>query len=218
MFTRIWWLLVVLVLVGVSPSVVGASDDGEMSVTVLGGIGFSSVGNQAYLHSHGSVLVDQGEYRACYGVIRLPRMKERYIYLMLFKNDPGMAAGDTQEIAAREVMDGFMTATKIVRGGKNIEITYHLQLDRAGRYRGESIKLGDTVLDADAPRVYLVDLKEEKVTFQPVKVELPKSIPLLRDGPPDFTGKTQAEWAAAMLSGIKELEEKSEEVRKFLHD
>jgi hypothetical protein len=66
-----------------------------------------------------------------------------------------------------------------------------------------SVKKGD-------PRVYLIDLTQDKVVYRSVMVDLPDDVPNFNDREKKQT------WGPAVLRAIERLKERSPEVGQFL--
>jgi hypothetical protein len=96
-------------------------------------------------------------------------------------------------------------------GDKVIEVAYMYTADeKTHALKSETVKVGGAAIKRNGPRVFLVDLSGEKVTYRPVRVELPKAVPGLDD-----EGKKS--WAATAVRAVEELCKESPEVRIFLN-
>jgi hypothetical protein len=154
----------------------------------------------------GGALVSEpdGNAAACYGFVQVAG-KPRYTYFLLFKVDPAKikaqghsigSKGDLKLVFGPEAGDLPM---ELRLGDKKIEFTYKFQVDRKAGTIRESIKIGGKEYDNDVPRVFLVDLTQEKITYLPVK-----------DATPDPAGGLDE-----AAQSLHRLEEKHAEVKEF---
>jgi hypothetical protein len=194
------------------------ADEKDASSPKLGMIAaFAGAGDTSFGHCNGAVVFEKNRAVGCFGLKKSPKEKEKYLYIILFKNDPGERAGDG--VAAQALAGNTFNKTdvRITRGGKIIETAYRCSLDeKTQAVKDEVLKVGGTeVKDGDA-RVFLVDLAREKIAPRSVKVDLPDEIPTLHDKLPDLDSKEGKAWAATMLQAVEQLKKKSPEVKKFL--
>jgi hypothetical protein len=153
----------------------------------------------------------------CFGIRKAPGEKEKYLYILLFKNAPEEKVGDRIEGRGKETNTGGDVFVRFTRSGKAIEITYQYKVDeKTQALKSEMLKVGTTEIKEDSPRVFLVDLIQEKVVYRPVKVDLPTDIPTLHERVPELNGPEGKAWAATMLRVVEQIKKKSPEVRKFL--
>jgi hypothetical protein len=168
-------------------------------------------------HCNGTVVLDKNRWVVCFGVKKVAPEEAKYLYIILFKNDPGERVGDEIGGAGSAGGKGFNSRMRITRGGKAIEATYQCQLDRKTRaVTGEELTVGGKAIKEGDPRVLLVDLGEKKIAYRPVKVELPEVVPALGENLPRLDGEEGKTWAKTMLRAVEQLKKKSPEIKKFL--
>jgi hypothetical protein len=154
----------------------------------------------------GGALVSEpdGNAAACYGFVPVAG-KPRYTYFLLFKVDPAKVKSHGQSIGAKgdeKIVFGPEAGDlplEVRLGDKKIEFTYKFEADRKAGTVRESIKIGGKEYDKDVPRVFLVDLTQEKITFLPVKDALPEPAGSVDD----------------VAKALNRLEEKHAEVKEF---
>jgi hypothetical protein len=135
------------------------------------------------------------------------RTERQYLYLLLLKS-PGKTSGTGASGRAGSSGDNTDESFKLKLGKKVIHVAYKYTTDDKTRaLTSETIKVGTTDIKKDGPRVFLVDLTGEKVTYKPVKVALPDVVP-------DLTDKDS--WAKTIIQAVEQLRKKSPEVKKFL--
>ena len=145
-----------------------------------------------------------------FGLNKRPKEKGRYTYILLFKNGPGKLLGQGVEARVRSSGDNADEVLRIALGGKTVEVAYkYTTEDKTHALKSETVKVGGTEVKPDGPRVFLVDLSGEKVTYRPVKVALPAAVPDLNDG-------EKKTWPATAVRAVEEMCKKSPEVKKFL--
>jgi hypothetical protein len=145
-----------------------------------------------------------------FGLNKRPREKARYTYVLLFKNKPGKLTGAGVGGSMRSDGNSVEESMRLTLGGKDVEVVYQFSADeKTHALKSETVKVGGTEVKADGPRVFLVDLTGEKVTYRPVKVALPAAVP-------DFDDGQKKTWAATAVRAVEELCKKSPEVKKFL--
>jgi hypothetical protein len=151
----------------------------------------------------GSVLAweDKGNTAVCYGTLKLAG-KPRYTYFVLFKVDPGKTERGhdvTTKKSAAFGADGGTLPMVVMIAEAKFEFTYKFEANqKAGTIR-ESIAIGDKDYDKDVPRVFLVDLTQDKITCRPVK-----------DARPEPVGDLDR-----VAEAIHQLKEKNAEVKEF---
>lgn len=167
-------------------------------------------------HCNGAVVFEKKRAVVCFGLKKSPKEKEKYLYIILFKNDPGERIGDGVSGKATGA-NTWKSDVRITRGGKAIEMVYQYTIDeKTQTFQHEVLKVGGTEIKEGEARVFLVDLAQEKIVYRPVKVDLPDAIPTLRDKVPELSGEEGKAWAATMLRAVEQLKKKSPEVKKFL--
>jgi hypothetical protein len=180
------------------------------SVNITGS--FQRAGGPEGTHGHcnGIVVFEKDLPLIGFGLNKRPKEKGRYTYVLLFKNGPGKLTGTG--VAGRlsstgSSVDESMTLTL---GGKAVEIEYKFTADeKTQALKSETVKVGGTAIKPGGPRVFLVDLSGDKVTYRPVKVALPEAVP-------DFDDGQKKTWPATALRAVEELCKKSPEVKQFL--
>jgi hypothetical protein len=101
--------------------------------------------------------------------------------------------------------------TRLTLSGKQVEFGYHFKADeKTLALLEETVNVGGKVLKKGDPRVYLIDLTQDKVVYRPVMVDLPDDVPNFNDREKKQT------WGPTVLRAIERLKEKSPEVRQFL--
>lgn len=161
---------------------------------------------------NGCVLLEEGRPIACFGVNKRPKEKGRYLYLILFRAPVGgqadfKVAGSGNTNADRALRDDY-----VVLGGKKIELAYQFAADeKSHALVSEALKVGGKEVKEGDPRVFLVDLTQDKVNYESVKVDLPDAVPDLKDD-------DKKEWAATLHEAIDQLKKKSPRIAKFLEE
>ena len=149
---------------------------------------------------------------AAFGLYQPPDGKPQYTYLILFKPDPkaerGIGGGG--DGSSQISSDGGVTCDVTLNahpGGK--DINWRLALERDAKTVTKSVlTFGDKEYGKDGPRVFLVDLSQEKPTPIAVK-HSPSSVPTFTD---------EDAWGKAILAARAELIDKSPESKKFFGD
>ncbi len=122
-----------------------------------------------------------GNAAACFGFVKVGG-KLRYTYFLLFKVDPAKIEKDGHGIGSRGDLKIFFgldagdLPMEVRLGDKKIEFTYKFQVDARAGTISERIKIGGKEYGKDVPRVFLVDLTQEKITYLPVKDALPEPV------------------------------------------
>jgi hypothetical protein len=168
-------------------------------------------GAEAFGHC-GMCVLSRGDIPvACFGLNKRPNEQTRYSYLLLFKAPAAKAKGGlTTEGSGSGSNLHLDLAAKMTFNGKVVAVTYQFTADKEKNIlTSEVVKLGGEEVKRAAPRIYLVDLTLDKVTFVPVKVDR-------LDDVPDLTDRDQKSWAASVEKAIVQLRMKSPEVKKFL--
>jgi len=156
-----------------------------------------------------ALLEIDGKPAACFGLHMLPGGKPRYTYLLLFKPDPksergsGTGGGGSLSIGSDGKGECDLKLTAMPKG-REIEIEYKMKCDGKSVV-SEMLKVGGKEIEKDGPRVFLVDLADEKATCHPVKYT-PAAVP-------DFADEDA--WGRQILKAEAELIEKSPEAKAF---
>jgi hypothetical protein len=168
-------------------------------------------GESAFGLCNGCVLIEDGRPVACFGFNKRPKERGRYIYLILFRAPAGASdfkiAGSGRTSADRATREDY-----VVLGGKRLDLTYQFTADeKTHAMTSEALKIGGKEIKEGDPRVFLVDLTQEKVVYEPVKVDLPDVVP-------DLADDDKKQWAETLHKAINQLRKKSPSVEKFLED
>jgi hypothetical protein len=183
---------------------------GALSVAIVGASNRASSGNESWGYCDGCVLTQDGIPVACLGLNQRPGKKARYLYLILFRAGPQKPSRQGVEGNIRGSSDGAKENLHIHVDGQVIDLAYEFEADeKTHALVRESLKVGDTEIKEGDPRVLLVDLTQPKVTYRPVKVDLPEAVPDLNDN------EDKKAWGPTILRAIEQLEEKSPEIKKF---
>jgi hypothetical protein len=161
-------------------------------------------------HCNGIVVFEKDLPLIGFGLNKRPKEKGRYTYVLLFKNRPGKLT--RTGVAGRMSSTGSSVdeSMRLMLGDKDVEVVYQFSADeKTHALKSETVKVGGTEVKPDGPRVFLVDLSREKVTYRPVKVALPDAVP-------DFDDGEKKTWPATAVRAVEELCKKSPEVKKFL--
>ena len=101
--------------------------------------------------------------------------------------------------------------THLILDDKRIETSYEAETDRkTNALIKEALKIGGKEIKPGEPRVFLVDLTQDKVSYRPVKVDLPDEVPEATSG--------HQTWALPVMRAIEQLKKKSSEVKSFLEE
>ncbi len=175
---------------------------------------FAGVSSRTY-GFYGMVLLEiDGKPAACFGLHKPPGGKTRYTYLILLKPDPKGRPGWGIEGEQKDPViesDGRVACDLKMKarvGERALEVEYHLRAD-AERVTSETLKVGGKESGKDGPRVFLVDLADDKPTYIPVNI-VPEIVP-------EFTGdnKEWKPWGRQILQAVKELKEKAPKAKEF---
>ena len=143
-----------------------------------------------------------GNAAVCFGLVKVAG-KPRYTYFLLFKFDPAkiktFSLGSKGELKTIFGPDGGNLPVKVAFGDKKIDFTYKFKVDGKAGTISESIKIGGKEYDKDVPRVFLVDVTQDKITYLPVK-----------DAVPEPAGGVEN-----VAKALKRLEEKHAQVKEF---
>jgi hypothetical protein len=202
-------------LVGLSPLLLSAARANDTpapsaSVNLLGSYQRSGGGGDSHGHCNGVAVFDKGMPLVAFGLNKRPKEKTRYTYLLLFKNGPVKPTGTGVGGTFRSSGNGVDESIRLTLGDKDVEVAYqYTSDDKTQALKSETVKVGGTEVKPGGPRVFLVDLTGEKVTYRPVKVDLPAAVP-------DFNDGEKKTWAATAVRAVDELCKKSPEVKTFL--
>lgn len=170
--------------------------------------GGSKGGSQG--HCNACVLFHNDRPLVCFGLNQRPKQKARYTYIILFKTGPEKITSTGVSGKISGTLDRADEAFDISLGKKVVKVAHKFTTDeKTGTVASESLKVGDTEVKPDSPRVFLVDLTQPKLVYRPVKVDLPTEVP-------EFPKKSDESWGPVVLRAVNQLKEKSPEVKKFL--
>jgi hypothetical protein len=146
---------------------------------------------------------------ACFGLHQPPGGKARFTYLLIFKPDPSRARGSGIEGMGMSQISSDGTIACDLKmtarpSGREIKVDYLIEGD-AQSISKEQLVVGGKDSGKDGPRVFLIDLADDKATCQPVKV-LPTTVPDFGD---------EETWGEQVQKALQELREKSPEVKAF---
>lgn len=182
----------------------------SVTVGLLGSYQRAAGGGDSHGHCNAVAVFDKGMPLVAFGLNKRPKEKARYTYLLLFKNGPGKPAGSGVAGTLRSTGNGADETFQLTLGDKVVEVAYKYDSDaRTHALKSEAVKVGGTEVKPGGPRVFLVDLSGEKVTYRPVKVDLPAAVP-------DFDDGEKKTWAATAVRAVDELCKKSPEIKTFL--
>jgi hypothetical protein len=181
------------------------------SVNITGSYQRSSGPEGSFGYCNGVVVCEDGRPLVCFGLNKRPKEKGRYTYVLLFKNGPDKPAAWGVRGKASSSGDNADDDLRVVLGPKSVAVAYQYAADeKTHALKSETVKVGGAELKRNGPRVFLVDLTQEKVTYRPVRVELPEAVP-------DFDDAGKKTWAATAVRAVDELCKKSGEVKLFLN-
>ena len=146
---------------------------------------------------------------ASFGLHQSPGGKPRFTYLLLFKPDPkrdrgGGVLGDGESSTDSDGNVSCDLKMKALATGREIAVEYKVKAS-AKAIETEMLKVGGKEYGKDGPRVFLIDLADDKLTPQAIKIT-PQAVP-------EFN--KESEWGRQILAAIKELKEKSPEAKAF---
>jgi hypothetical protein len=159
--------------------------------------------------SIGACLMDRGDKPVvAFGLEKSPDADAKYTFFVLFKTGGKKfrGSGTGSEITS----DGKTSTWKTKLSFGEMELPIHTVSTRdvaTNKTTVSKLVIGDKEITEKGPKVVLVDVTGEKPTYRLVQVELPKSAP-------DLADEEEKTWPAALDAAIKELKEKSEEVRR----
>jgi hypothetical protein len=156
------------------------------------------------------ILKIDGKPAACFGLHQPPGGKARFTYLILFKPDPKGESGTGTGGELRT--EGINSDGKIVcdlkmeafAGKHKIPVNYTLDADAKG-INSETLTVEGKDYGKDGPRVFLLDLGDEKAKCLAIK-QIPETVPEFAD---------EKAWGKQILQAVKELKEKSAEAKSF---
>src|SRR5262249_18430572 len=147
----------------------------------------------------------------CFGMNKRPDDKGRYLYILLFKTDGGKLSGSGGGGKFKSSGDSADETLQLTLGKKVIDVAYQYTTDDKHAVTAETVKIGGKEIKKGDSRVFLVDLTQDKLTYQPVKVDLPGVVPNLDD-------TERKTWGPTMARAVEDLKKKSAEVKKFLEE
>jgi hypothetical protein len=169
----------------------------------------------------GAIMFHNNRPVVWFGLVNQPKEKSKFLYMLLFKS-PENAGKMNREIGKQYygpslVPDGAQDRIRVTGkthlklDDKWIETSYEAETDRkTNALIKEALTIGGKEIKPGETRVFLVDLTQDKVSYQPVKVELP-------DEAPDATSAPQT-WDPTVMRAVEQLKKKSAEVKSFLEE
>jgi hypothetical protein len=205
-----------------SPSVVNKAveEAGDNYWDASGGTGLIEGDNCGFI---ASAIMFGKDHRPVvwFGLLKLPKEKSKFLYMLLFKS-PENAFKMSREIGTEHSGPSLVPEGAIYRiavtgkthlklDDKRLETSYEAEFDRkTNALIKEVLKLGGTEIKPGEPRVFLVDLTEDKVSYRPVKADLPDEVP-------EATSSHQT-WGPPTMRALEQLKKKSPEVKSFLEE
>jgi hypothetical protein len=202
--------LLALPLVVVSGARADETPAASASVNITGSYQRAAGPEGAHGYCNGVVVFEKDLPLIGFGLNQRPKEKGRYTYVLLFKNKPGKLTGTGVSGTVRTTGSGAEERIRLTLGDKVVEVEYQFSADeKTHALKSETVKVGGAAVKPDGPRVFLVDLSGDKVTYRPVKVALPAAVP-------DFDDGEKKTWPATAVRAVEELCKKSPEVKQFL--
>lgn len=196
---RLLGVVAVAVVTGVACQTVTAADESEAprKLTSIAGAIVSSPDSLG-----GAIAAEpNGNVAASYGFVTVGE-KRRFTYFLIFKVDPAEIEGG----GSRMELKGFFGPNagdfrmEVGLANKRVDFEYDFEVDRKAGTIRESITIGGKAYDKNVPRVFLVDLTQDKITYVPVK-----------DAVPDPAGDVDE-----VAKALKRLQDQHAQVREFL--
>lgn len=212
---RFAFAVFVLFIVGLTGRQCSAGDPAKHHLHIV-----SSDEREDHGYSNG-VLLTTADHRPIlsFSMHKPAKGKSRFVYLLIFKAPPGpreprydMAIGPGGNSA--KVEGGVYKAnvsSSIGLYGKRIEAAFTVEDDilKGGPVK-DTLTIGGKTVKAGAPRVFLVDLTADKITYEPVKVDLPETAPNF------LSDKRKENWSPALLKILEDMKRTSADVKGFL--
>jgi hypothetical protein len=213
MNTRCLLLLVTAaLLVGMTEFPALVADDKTAqppSLPIVGAYHRSTSGDVSFGYYDACLVRQDGRPFVCFGLDKRPTGKEKYLYFILLKTSPGMTDNQWQ-FQTRSSEDEADNAFAITIGGKKVEIAHKFKAyGKTHEITSSELKIGDVEVKEGTPRVFLVDLTQEKLTCRPLKIDLPEQVP-------DWKDEERKTWPQTVARAVEQLREKSSEVKDFL--
>jgi hypothetical protein len=200
-------------LCGLAPTAVAADNYAYFSDREYRG----SNGDQSYGLATGVLVCEQKppirlRPVAWFGAVKPADGKSQFLYLLIFKTPANFDAGSLEtSFDGHGSSDTGAEGTVATRvGTKKVGVTYKFALDPVTHaLRKQSLTVGGREVKAGEPRVFVVDLTGEAVTYTPVNVELPKEAP-------DVSQANDHTWGPAVERAVDQLKKDSPELKKLL--
>jgi hypothetical protein len=195
--------------------------DNKLTFSSFGGVGphEGDAPREKWPWLYSSVIAydfETGRPIAWFGACKEKDQQGRYLYLLLFKTPEDFPKNEKSKINPSIGSDCRATNTfhhcKISAefAKQKVDIDYKIDLDeQTGAIGKEILKLGGKEIKEGEPRVFVVDLTKDEVTYLPIKVAFPTDVP-------DGTDKDHENWEAPLRRSIEQLTKKSPEVKKLL--
>jgi hypothetical protein len=150
---------------------------------------------------------------ALFGAAKPSAGKSQFLFLLIFKTAPDFDARSAfgSSVSGRgSSQDGVEGTMAVELAKKKVEVAYKFPTDpKSHAVLKQSLTVGGQEIKEGDPRVFVVDLTGDKVTYTAVKVELPKDVP-------DVSQEKNEEWGAAVQRAIDQLKKDSAELKKLL--
>jgi hypothetical protein len=172
-------------------------------------------GDTSYGLAGGVLVCEQKPLRpiAWFGAAKPSDGKSKFLYLLIFKTHAGFDGSrdfGTSMSGGGSSGEGVEGTMAVELAKKKVEVAFKFPTDpKTHAVLKQSLTVGGQAVKEGDPRVFVVDLTGEKVTFTPVKVELPKDAP-------DVSQEKNEEWGAEVQRVIEQLKKDSPELKKIL--
>jgi hypothetical protein len=174
----------------------------------------SGGGDDAYFGLAGGVVVlEQTTFRpvAWFGAAKPLNGKSQYLYLLILKTPAGTGwrGGLGASFDGGSSDTGSKAKMSVKVAGKKVEVAYDFPTDPKTRaVLKSSLTVGGKEVKEGDPKVFVVDLTGEKVTYTPVKVALPADAP--------DVSQSKGGWGDAVQRDVERLTKESLELKKLL--
>jgi hypothetical protein len=215
--TRVAFLLMICVVVTATALLPGRADDKlvDGKYTYVHGASFRGLGDTSYGLASGVLVCEKIPLRpiAWFGAVKPDAGKSQFLYLMIFKTPAGFNGARDFHVSwngRSSSQDGVAGTLAVEMIGKKFEVTYEFPVDpKTHAVLKQSLVIGGREVKEGDPRVYVVDLTGERVTYTPVKVSLPKDAP-------DVSQEKDDEWGEAVQRAVDQMKKDSSELRSLL--
>jgi hypothetical protein len=149
---------------------------------------------------------------AWFGAVKPTDGKGQFLYLLVFKVPVDFTAGGLEaSFKSQGSSDTGAEGMMAVRlGKKKVEVAYKFATDaKTHAVREQSLTVGGREVKEGEPRLFVVDLTGDEVTYTPVKAGLPVEAP-------DVSESERDSWGPAVQRAVDRLKKDSPELRKLL--